>query len=96
VVETTGGFIYTGNCRLRRFPVKPILLLDKSLQVEVSFSKEDCGFEDNICILFEECCPEDEKVFKHGESHIFVTCAQARELAAALTAAIEESENCST
>lgn len=75
--------------------MKSILLLDKSLKVKVSFSKEDCGFEDNICIVIEEGCPEDEKIFKHEESHIFVTCAQARELAAALTAAIEKSENCS-
>ena len=75
--------------------MKPILLLDKSMKVKVSFSKEDCDFEDNICVVIEECCPEDEKVFKHEESHIFVTCTQARELAAALTTAIEESENCS-
>ena len=74
--------------------MKSILLLDKSLKVEVYFSKEDCDFEDNVCIVIEECCPEDEKIFKHEESHIYVTCAQARELAAALSAAIEESENC--
>lgn len=74
--------------------MKPILLLDNSLQVEVSFSKEDCGFEDNICIVAKEFCPEDEKIFKHEESHIYLTREQSRELIDALTAAVKESEDC--
>jgi hypothetical protein len=72
--------------------VKPILLLDNSLKIEVFFSKEDSDLEDNICAVIEECCPEDEKVFKHEESHIYLTRKQARELADALIAAVQESE----
>jgi hypothetical protein len=72
--------------------VKPIFLLDDSLKIEVFFSKEDCDLEDNICAVIEECCAEDEKVFKHEESHIYLTRKQASELAAALTTAVQESE----
>jgi hypothetical protein len=72
--------------------VKPILLLDDSLQLEIFFSKEDCDLDDNICVVFNETCPEDEKVFKHEESHLFLTRQQAREIIAALGAAIQDSE----
>jgi hypothetical protein len=78
---------------LKEDQVKPIRLLDNSLQVEVFFSKEDCDLEDNICTRIIETCPEDEKIFKHEESHIFLTRQQARDLAAALTAAVNKSEN---
>lgn len=72
--------------------MKPILLLDDSLKIEIFFSKEDNDLEDNICAVIEECCPEDEKIFKHEESHIYLTRKQARELAAALSNAVQESE----
>jgi hypothetical protein len=72
--------------------VKAIYLLDDSLKIEVFFSKDDNDLEDNICVIIEECCPEDEKIFKHEESHIYLTRKQARDLAAALATAVEESE----
>jgi hypothetical protein len=72
--------------------VKPILLLDNSLQIDVFFSSDDHDLADNICVVILETCPEDEKIFKHEESHIFLTPQQARDLATALTAAVEKSE----
>lgn len=72
--------------------MKTMRLLDDTLEVEVGFSCEDADLEDNICIVVNETCPEDEKIFKHEESHIFLTRKQARDLANALTAAIKASE----
>jgi hypothetical protein len=71
---------------------KPILLLDDSIQIEISFSREDSDLEDNICLVICESCPDDEKVFKHEESHLFITRQQAYDLIVALTDALQESE----
>jgi hypothetical protein len=76
--------------------VKVIRLLDDTLEVTVGFSCEDADLEDNICIVVNESCPEDEKIFKHEESHIFLTRKQAQKLADALSAAARESELNST
>lgn len=73
--------------------MKTIRLLDDTLEVAVGFSCEDADLEDNICIVVNESCPEDEKIFKHEESHIFLTRRQAQELADALSAAVQESES---
>jgi len=35
-----------------------LLLLDESLKVEVFFDTEDDQYEDNVCMRFEEDCPE--------------------------------------
>lgn len=72
--------------------MKPILLLDESLEVEVFYSSEDSDLEDNICLKVTESCEEDEKIFRHDESHMFLTRAQARDLAEALLKAAELSE----
>jgi hypothetical protein len=72
--------------------MKPILLLDESLEVEIFYVCEDSDLEDNICIKVTESCEEDEKIFRHDESHMFLTHAQARELANALLKAVEKSE----
>ena len=72
--------------------MKPILLLDESLQIEVFFSKEDCDLADNICVRVTESCPEEEKVLKHDESNLFLTHAQARAIANALLTAVQKSE----
>jgi len=71
--------------------MKPILLLDETLKVEIYYSCEDSDLEDNICLKLSEDCPEDEKVFRHDESHLYLTAAQARILAEALLAAVEKS-----
>jgi hypothetical protein len=72
--------------------MQPIYLLDDSLQVEVFYSCEDCDLEDNICLKITESCPEEEKVFKHDESHLYLTRKQARAFAEALLAATRSSE----
>jgi hypothetical protein len=72
--------------------MKPILLLDESLQVEIFYSCEDADLEDNICLKITESCPEEEKIFRHDESNMFLTCAQAQALANALLRAVEKSK----
>ena len=68
--------------------MKPILLLDESLQVEIFFESDDCGYEDNICLKITESCPESEKLFIHDESHLYLTPQQAQALVNALEQAV--------
>lgn len=70
----------------------PIQLLDGSLTVDVFYEPSDSEYEDNICISFIECCPEEEKVFFAGETNLFLTPRQAQQLAQALLAAAAEAE----
>lgn len=69
--------------------MKPILLLDESLQVEIYFESDDCGYEDNICLKITESCVEEEKLFLHDETHLYLTIRQAQSLANALDQAIK-------
>lgn len=73
----------------------PISLLDESLQIEVFFSIEDRDLEDNICLKIIECCPEEEKLFKHDESDLYLTRKQARAFAETLLTAAQKSEESS-
>jgi hypothetical protein len=68
--------------------VKPIYLLDDSLQVEIFFEKDDCGYEDNICLKILESCVEEEKIFRHDENNLYLTREQAQALAEALSTAV--------
>lgn len=70
----------------------PILLLDDSLQVEIQFEFSDSDLEDNFCVRIIESCPEEEKIFRHDESNLFLTNEQASALAAALLNAVEKSK----
>jgi len=69
-----------------------ISLLDGSLRVQVFYEEPDAAFEDNVCISFLEDCPEDEKIFKAGETNIFLTPEQAARLAEALSKAAADSK----
>lgn len=69
--------------------MKPILLLDESLQVEVFFESDDSGYEDNICLKITESCPDQEKLFVHDESHVYLTPQQAQALVDSLDQAIK-------
>lgn len=71
--------------------MKPIELLDNTLQVEVRYEREDKDLVDNICIKVSETCPEEEKIFVHDESHLYITREQAQALADALLKAVEKS-----
>ena len=68
-----------------------IYLLDDTLKVEVFFDPEDCEFNDNICVRFTEECPEEEKLFWAGETNIYLTLEQARQLAQVLKQAADAS-----
>ncbi len=71
----------------------PIYLLDESLEVEIFYDKDDCGYTDNICLKITESCKEEEKVFRHDENNLYLTQEQASALAAALTAAVQASRS---
>jgi len=91
-VERRGGFAYTiNNENTRRPRMKPILLLDETLKVEVFYACEDHDLEDNICLKLTEDCAESERLLRNEESHLYLTASQARAFAEALLAAVEKS-----
>jgi hypothetical protein len=69
-----------------------ITLLDGSLKMDVFYDCKDSQFDDHICIKVVEECPEDEKIFFAGETNIYLTAEQARQIAKDLLHAIEQSE----
>jgi len=69
-----------------------IQLLDGSLIVEVEYDQADSDFPDNICLRIFESCPVDEKIMRAGETNLFLTAGQARQLAACLVKAASESK----
>lgn len=71
--------------------MKPIELLDNTLQVEIHYACEDKDLADNICVKVTETCPEGEKIFVHDESHMYITKEQALALAEMLLKAVEMS-----
>lgn len=72
---------------------KPIYLLDETLEVKVIYETKDRDLVDNICLMINESCPEEEKLFKHDETHLYLTRVQALELAQAFLAAVVKSES---
>lgn len=68
-----------------------IFILDNTLKIHVFFDRTDCEYDDNVCLSILEDCPEDEKLFMHDETNIYLTPAQARLLANALLSAADES-----
>ena len=65
----------------------PIYLIDDTLKVEVFYEPSDRQFDDDICLCIEESCPEEEKLFRADEVHIYLTPRQARQLGLALVQA---------
>jgi hypothetical protein len=65
-----------------------IMILDDTLKVEIYFDEPDRTFSDNICLCIVEDCPEDERIFRHGETNIYLTAEQAADLAQALQQAV--------
>jgi hypothetical protein len=70
-----------------------IYLLDESLTVDVYFEEKDCSFEDNICVSIFEQCPDEERLFRAGQTNLYLTARQARLLAQAFLQAAKESHN---
>jgi len=68
-----------------------ILILDDTIKIVVYYERQDSDFSDNICISFEEDCPDDERIFRANQTNIYLTCEQARKFALALYNAAEVS-----
>lgn len=71
-----------------------IYLLDKSLQVDICYEEGDSEYEDNICMSIIEDCPDEEKLMRADETNLYMTPAEARQLAEALLAAADKSSLC--
>ncbi len=68
-----------------------IYLLDKTLQIDIFFECADKDLEDNICVSIIERCPPQERLLRSGETHIFLTPEQTRQLGEALLEAVQNS-----
>jgi len=71
----------------------PIHLLDDTLHIEVFYECEDHDLEDNICISVVETCPLAEQLLRAGETYIYLTPEEARQLGEALISAADHSES---
>lgn len=69
-----------------------IYLLDKTLQIDIFFECADQDLEDNICMSIIEICPPQERIMRNGETHLFLTADQARQLGEDLLQAFEHSQ----
>jgi len=70
-----------------------VYLLDKTLQVDIFYEHEDHDLEDNICISIIERCPPEEQLLRAGETHLYLTPDEARQLGEALLAVVEHRES---
>lgn len=64
-----------------------IHLLEGTLEVDIFYEYEDQDLDDNVCIKIVESCPPEERLLRAGETHIYITAVQARELGEILLAA---------
>lgn len=69
-----------------------VKIVDNSITFDVFIDQEDSEFADDVCLRFTEDCPEDEKVFYGGETNLYVTRAQAKQIAAEILKALAEQE----
>ena len=69
-----------------------IWILDDSLRIRVFYANDDCDLEDNICLEIFESCPQEEKIFKTDETHVFLKKEEALQLARALYKAVDHSQ----
>jgi hypothetical protein len=54
-----------------------IYMIDGSLKLSIYHEVVDSAFDDDICLRFQEDCPEDEKLFKADEICIYLTPEEA-------------------
>lgn len=72
-----------------------IIILDDTIKINVYYDSQDSDLKDNICISFDEDCPDEERIFRANVTNIYLTCEEARKLALALYNAAEiSSEEC--
>lgn len=69
-----------------------IHLLENSLEINIRYDPDDSEYDDNICLCFTEPCPAEEKIFQAGETNIYITAKEARNLAQALLEIAELSD----
>ena len=67
-----------------------ISLLDGGLKLNIYYEESDREFDDDICIRIIEDCPEDERVLKFDETHLYITPDQACLLILALHRAMDQ------
>ena len=70
-----------------------IYLLDKTLQIDISYECDDSDLDDDICISVIERCPPSEKLLRAGHTHLFLTPTEARVLGEALLEAAKLSNS---
>jgi hypothetical protein len=68
-----------------------IYLLENSLKVEITYEENDSEYEDNIRVQIVEECPDEEKIFRHDETNLYLTPEQANGLARLLDIAAQAS-----
>ena len=66
-----------------------ITLLDNSLKLTIYFDDNDSEYEDNICLHFQEDCPEAERLFRIEDTSFYVTAEQAALIVLQLNRALE-------
>ena len=69
-----------------------VKLINGALLVNIHFEPSDSEYDDNICLCFEEPCHEDEHIFRAIQTNLFLTPAEARNLAQALLDAASHSD----
>jgi len=68
-------------------------LLDGTLQIDILYESEYQDLEDNICVSIIERCPPDERLLRAGETYIYLTPEEARELGQTLLDVSKNSES---
>ena len=69
-----------------------IYLLEGTLQIDIFYDCEDQDLDDNVCVQVIERCAPEERLLRAGQTHIFLTPGQARELGEALLGVAHKSE----
>lgn len=68
-----------------------IYLLDNSLKIEIDYEASDSEYDDNIRVQIIEECLDEEKIFRHDETNLYLTPEQANALARLLDNAAQAS-----
>lgn len=66
-----------------------IPLLDNSLKLTIYYDDNDSDYDDNICLHFQEDCPEAERLFRIEDTSFYVTAEQAALIVLQLSRALE-------
>lgn len=69
-----------------------IYLLEETLQIDIFYECEDQDLEDNICISIVERCAPEERLLCAGETNLYLTPQEARQLGEALIEASHHSD----